>query len=155
MPLTFEELSKSLTEANFKSAPGIDGYSNRFIRQFWHIFGIPLHRCCTQSMNEGDLLETFTTAQNKIIPKKGDKSKIKNWRQISLLSNFYKIISRAVNNRLKSVVNRVLSRSQKGFNKGRQIQEVIINLSENINFCQKNGIEGAMICVDLLLSYFS
>jgi hypothetical protein len=46
------------------------------------------------------------------------------------------------------VVNRVLSRAQKGFTKTRQIHEVIINLSETINFCEKNNIKGAMICVD-------
>jgi hypothetical protein len=99
-------------------------------------------------LEDSSLIETFSTAQIKLIPKKGDTSQIKNWRPISLLSNFYKILSRAINNRLKKVVNRVLSRAQKGFTKTRQIHEVIINLSETINFCEKNNIKGAMICVD-------
>jgi Reverse transcriptase (RNA-dependent DNA polymerase) len=106
-------------------------------------------------LDEGCLTENFSTAQIKLIPKKGDVSKLKNWRPISLLSNFYKILSRAINNRLKTVVNRVLSRAQKGFNKGRQIQEVIINTSENIEFCKKNGIAGAMICVDQMKAFDS
>jgi hypothetical protein len=46
------------------------------------------------------------------------------------------------------VVNRVLSRSQKGFTRARQIQEVVINLSETIHNCKKNNIKGAMVCVD-------
>jgi hypothetical protein len=33
-----------------------------------------------------------------------------------------------------------LSRAQKGFTKTRQIHEVIINLSETINFCEKKTI---------------
>jgi hypothetical protein len=90
----------------------------------------------------------FATAQIKLIPKKGDCTKIKNWRPISLLSNFYKILSRAVNNRLKKVSDRILSRAQKGFTQTRQIHEVIINLSETINQCQRLNIKGAMVCVD-------
>jgi hypothetical protein len=58
---------------------------------------------------------------------------------ISLLSNFYKIISRTVNNRLKKVTDRVLSRSQKGFNRSCQIQEVIINSMETMDFCKRNN----------------
>jgi hypothetical protein len=53
------------------------------------------------------------------------------------------------------VVNRVLSRAQKGFNKGRQIQEVIINTAENIQYCKRNGISGAMICVDQMKAFDS
>jgi hypothetical protein len=94
------------------------------------------------------LTADFATAQIRIIPKKGDTSKLKNWRPISLLSNFYKILSRAINNRLKGVVNRVLSRAQKGFTKSRQIQEVIINIDETIFRCKEKNINGAMICVD-------
>jgi hypothetical protein len=119
-----------------------------FIKKFFYILGRPLYDCCVQCLEDQSLTETFSTAQIKLIPKKGDTSKIKNWRPISLLSNFYKILSRAINNRLKKVVNRVLSRAQKGFTKTRQIHEVIINLSETIQFCEKNNIKGAMICVD-------
>jgi hypothetical protein len=100
------------------------------------------------SLEENSLIDLFKIAQIKLIPKKGDTSKIKNWRPISLLSNFYKILSRAINNRLKTVVGRVLSRAQKGFTQTRQIQEVVINLSEIINNCSVKNIKGAMVCVD-------
>ncbi len=33
-PLQMCELDKALASANMRSAPGIDGYSNRFIREF-------------------------------------------------------------------------------------------------------------------------
>jgi exonuclease III len=136
-PYSINELDKSLEAANFKSAPGIDSYSNRFINEFWIIFREPLFKCFAQCLDEACLTENFATAQIRLIPKKGDVTKLKNWRPISLLSNFYKILSRAINSRLKKIVNRVLSRAQKGFNKSRQIQEVIINTAENIEFCKK------------------
>jgi hypothetical protein len=60
----------------------------------------------------------------------------------------YKIISRAVNNRLKTVINRFTSRAQKGFTNHRYIQEVLINVCEKINYCNKNGVGGAMLSID-------
>ena len=154
-PLSIEELDKSLKQVNMKSAPGIDGYSYRFISKFWGIFRVPLYECAVESLESGTLPTFFSTAQIKIIPKKGDTSKIKNWRPISLLSNFYKIISRLINNRLKKICNRTISRAQKGFNQSRQLHEAIINALENINFCKKNKINGAMLSVDMAKAFDS
>jgi hypothetical protein len=84
----------------------------------------------------------------KLIPKKGNSSDIKKWRPISLLSCLYKIISRAINNRLKSVVNRFTSRAQKGFTKHRYIQEVLINVCETIRHCDVNNVGVALVSVD-------
>jgi hypothetical protein len=99
--------------------------------------------------------DAFRTASIRLIPKKGNVSQIKNWRPISLLSNFYKIISRTVNNRLKKVTDRFLSRSQKGFNRSRQIQEVIINNMETMDFCKRHNIKGAMVSVDVSKAFDS
>jgi hypothetical protein len=146
--LTMDELTKALGESNMRSAPGIDGFSNKFINKFWYLLKYSYYNCCLESLSEGCLIDSFATAQIRIIPKKGDSSKLKNWRPISLLSNFYKILSRAINNRLKTVVNRVLSRAQKGFTRSRQIQEVILNIDEAASKCNKEKIKAAMICVD-------
>jgi hypothetical protein len=90
-----------------RSASGFDGFSNTLIDKCWPFLRRPLfkyYNCCLQ---KGTLTENFCSACIRLIPKKGDTSKLKNWRPISLLSNMYKIISRAVNLRLDKVVNRV------------------------------------------------
>ncbi len=43
MPLTIHELDVSISEAN-KSASGMDGMSNCFIKKYWRFFRVPLHR---------------------------------------------------------------------------------------------------------------
>ncbi len=65
-----------------------------------------------------------------------------------MLSNFYKIISRLINTRLQKICNRVLSRAQKGFTKSRQIQEVIINCLETMEYCEKRKIKGVLASID-------
>ena len=115
----------------------MDGFSYKYIKKIWRIYREPLYNCAKKSLEDQTLPDTFLTAQIKLLPKKGDCKKIGNWRPISLLSNFYKIVSRLINNRLKEIANRILSRAQKGFNKKRYIQESIVNVMETMDFCKK------------------
>ena len=96
----------------------------------------------------GRLTPSFRSAIIKLIPKKGNVANISKWRPISLLGCLYKILSRTVNNRLKSVCNRFLSRAQKGFTQHRYIQEVLINVCETISHCNFNQITGALLSID-------
>jgi hypothetical protein len=154
-PLRIEELDISLNKANVKSAPGVDGISYRYIIRFWHLYRRPLFECATESFDAGIMPDAFRTATIRLLPKKGDVTQIKNWRPISLLSNFYKIISRMINNRLKKITDRVLSRSQKGFNRSRQIQEVLINSIETMEYCKRHNIKAAMVSVDVSKAFDS
>ncbi len=94
------------------------------------------------------LSHSFSTASIKLIPKKGDTTKIKNWRPISLLSCLYKVLSRALNNWLKKIHGYVFSRGQKCFTSDRYIQEVLINVIEIIAHCKSNNIPGVIVRID-------
>ena len=87
-PLTIEELDASIKKAKLKSSCGIDGISNKFIAHFWNFFRKPLLKC--PMLLQGEIC----VAKIRLIPKKGGRESIKNWRPISLLNCFYKIISR-------------------------------------------------------------
>ncbi len=126
-PISIQELDLSASQGN-KSAAGMDGINNCFIKKFWHYLRTPLHRYVLFCHGTGTLSQSFKTASIKLIPKKGDTSKLKNWRPISLLSCLYKVISRALNNRLKKINRYIFSRAQKGFTKDRHIQEVLMNV---------------------------
>jgi hypothetical protein len=60
----------------------------------------------------------------------------------------YKVLSRALNNRLKIACNYIYSRSQKGFTSNRYIQEVLINLCETIGYCNSNNIPACIVAID-------
>ena len=96
--------------------------------------------CC---FAKGTLSDSFRTASIRLIPKKGELGNIKNWRLISLLSNLYKILSCALNNRLKTTTDRITSRAQKGFTSSRYLQEVLINVIQFIGHC--NSEKNAMV----------
>jgi len=146
--ITIEELDQALEGTNKNSAAGLDGLSTKFINRFWAHFRIPLHRYCGTVFRNGVLTDSFRCSIIKLIPKKESAADIKKWRPISLLGCLYKVVSRAVNNRLKSVINRFTSRAQKGFTNHRYIQEVLINVAEKIAYCKNNNIEGVLLSID-------
>jgi hypothetical protein len=153
LPLTVDEIDKSMDKVNLRSAPGMDGISNVLLKKYWNYFRVGIHKYALRCYETGRLTDVFRGATVKLIPKKGDLSQLKNWRPNSLLSNVYKILSRALNNRLNRIVNRVCSRAQKGFNDHRYTQEVLINVLETIAHCNVEGVGGGVIAVDMAKAF--
>ncbi len=75
VPLSLEELDLSVKQSK-NSAAGLDGFNNAFIKRFWHIFRYPLFRYSSCVVGKGSLTENFRSALLRLIPKKGDGSKI-------------------------------------------------------------------------------
>jgi len=146
--MTLMELDEAVSGCNLNSAPGIDGIGNRFIKKFWNLFREPLlwyTKCCK---DKGKMTDTFSTALIKLIPKKGDCTQIKNWRPVSLLSCFYKIISKVVNARLEAIIDKVTNQAQKAYNTKRYIHEAVINTNDTIRHCEVNGIRVGILSID-------
>ena len=49
---------------------------------------------------------------------------------------------------LKTIVDKLTSRAQKGFTSSRQLQEALINIIEHIAFCKTNNIAGTVVAID-------
>jgi exonuclease III len=148
IPLDISELDKSVFEGKNNTAGGADGLNNKFLKKFWKFIRIPLLKYSNFCFENRSLSATFKNANIRLIPKKGDTKLLKNWRPISLLPCVYKVVSRAVYNRVKKFTDRFTSRAQKGFTKNRYIQEVLINVMQNISFCQNENINGAIVSID-------
>jgi hypothetical protein len=152
-PLTIAELDIAAGKGKLRSAPGADGFSNQLIIKCWHLLRLPFYNYVVFCYGTGILSRNFRSATIRLIPKKGDLSNLKNWRPISLLSNFYKILSRAINIRLNRFVNRLCTRAQKGYNPRRYTQEVLINVWEQIQNCKVNNIKGAIVAIDMAKAF--
>jgi hypothetical protein len=74
---------------------------------------------------------------------------LKNWKPISLLSCYYKIISKALNVRLGKVIDKVTTSAQKAYNPERYIHEAVINTIETIQYCKQQDVDGILLSVDL------
>jgi hypothetical protein len=154
-PLNLIEFDKAIKQCNKKSAPGTDGINNKFISHFWQFFRTPLLRYANCCYEKGTLTSLFKTAKIRLIPKKGNLKRLENWRPISLLNCFYKLISRVLTNRLKKVIDKITQIGQYGYSKKKQCQEVLIGLLTKIHNAKSGGEEGVLISLDIKKAFDS
>jgi len=85
----------------------------------------------------------------KLIPKKDtEPDLIRNWRPLTLLNCDYKIAAKAIANRLKKVIPKLVNSDQTGFIKGRFIGENIRLIDNVINFAAAKNIPGLLLFLD-------
>jgi hypothetical protein len=145
---TIMELEESLRKSNMSSAAGWDGVSYLLIQKFWYLLGDLMTKGVNQCIREGEMSLNFRTGVIKLIPKKGDATKVEDWRPITLLSCSYKVFSGAVAARLEKVLPRLIGRGQKGFMKKRHIHSCTMNILDNISQAWTGGEETGILCVD-------
>jgi exonuclease III len=151
--ISIQELDQAINKLNENSAGGRDGISTKFLKKFWFYFRGPLCKYANNCFAKKKLTQSFNSATIKLIPKKGETEKIKNWRPISLLNSVFKIISKAVDTRLEKICDIVLSRAQKGFTKRRHIQECIINISDTIAYCENTSTPAFVMALDMAKAF--
>ena len=100
-----------------------------------------------------------TTQQQAIITlldKKGkDRSKIENWRPISLLNVDYKIATKVISNRLIPLLPNLVSIDQTGFVKNRLLGDTVRTIQDLIDYCNGNSLNGLMLFIDFEKAYDS
>ena len=102
-------------EAN--KSPGSDGFPAEFYKVLWSDIAPFLVNAINCSFQKGLLSVTQRQGIISLLPKK-DKNPLflKNWMPISLLNCDYKIASKAIGNRIKRVLPKIISGDQSGGN---------------------------------------
>jgi len=85
----------------------------------------------------------------RLIPKKGDLSKLGNWRPISLLNTDYKIFATILRNRIAPMADYLISKEQIGFKRGRNIDTNIWLVNQEYMDYQVSKDGRIMIFYDL------
>ena len=147
--LTISELGEALKNMKHNKTPGIDGFPAEFLKVFWGKLKFLVARVLNYSYDNGKLPISLRQSIISCIPK-GDKPRefLKNWRPISLLSVLYKVMSAALVNRTKKVLDKLISDSQTGFIKGRYIGESIRLVYDIINYCDTSNKTGLLMLID-------
>ncbi len=101
------------------SAAGWDGISAQIIKQFYSLYIKPLCHTLNLSITQGMFPNELKVAKVSPLFKNGSKFKVDNYRSVSILSIFSKILERLMFNRLINFINkhRILYPCQFGFRK--------------------------------------
>ena len=142
--ITLQELTTALQCMKKGKSPGSNGFSVDFFRCFWKQIGIFLYRAVTLSFSRKEVLTTHKESIITLIPKAGRSThSLKGWRPISLLNVDYKIVSTAVANRFKTVINRIINASQSAYIQGRYIGEnsrLVYDVISHVNQTHSSGV---------------
>ena len=136
-PCTEEELLQIIKSLKKNSAPGPDGFSSLYYKQY-HQFLIPHLSKLFNNILKGDQFpEEMLLANMSLIPKPNkDHTLPQNYRPISVINNDLKIFSRLLANRLSAIIPTLISPYQSGFIQGRQITDnirLVTNIIQDAN----------------------
>ena len=144
-----EECLKALKNMKNNKTPGLNGFTSEFYKIFWNDVYIYLVRSLNTAGEVGHLSISQMQGVITCIPKE-DRSKfyLKNWRPISLLNVDQKIGSSVIVNRIKQILDKLISSSQKGFLKGLYIGECTRLIFDLIERAEEENIPGILLLLD-------
>jgi hypothetical protein len=153
--VTLEELIKALQGSNNNSSSGWDGISYKVISKFFGVLGPLMVKMAKESFDKQELPDSFKMGQIKLIPKKGNPSKVEDWRPITLLCCAYKLISGVIANRLETFLEKNIDRAQKGFLKARCMSTCTINIMDRIGGAWYHNEPLGVLCIDFIKAFDS
>ncbi|XP_019150180.1 PREDICTED: uncharacterized protein LOC109146988 [Ipomoea nil] len=118
-------------------SPGPDGFSPAFFQHFWKEIGVDVSRFIIDCIEGNHFSDGMNDAIITLIPKKTSLVSMSELRPIALCNVLYKIISKMLANRLKMVLERIISPAQSAFLSGRLITDNVLVASEVIHFLNR------------------
>ncbi|GJZ82902.1 RNA-directed DNA polymerase, eukaryota [Tanacetum coccineum] len=141
-------LDKAVWECGTNKTPGRDGFSFEFIRKFWKI----INQDVVNVVHEFFASSKFPPGSNSsfitLISKKQDAKVVKDFRPISLIGTFYKIVAKILANRLSLIMSDIISDVQSAFVSKRQILDGPFILNELLSWCKYHKTEAMIFKAD-------
>lgn len=137
-PFTPTEVKTALFQMSPSKAPGPDGMPPKFFQHFWYLVGNDVTSACLSYLNSDTVWpEKFNDTNVVLIPKVPEPKSLSDLRPISLCNITYKIISKALANRMQKLLSKCVSISQSAFMPGRLISDNILLASEVIHYLRR------------------
>ena len=150
-PTNPEEINDLINSLDDTKSCGPCSVPTKMLKLVSKEISIPLSNICNTSFDKGVFPDKNKIA--KVIPshKKGSTTDVNNYRPISLLSTFSKIMEKLMAVRLNSYLElyEIIYPKQFGFTAGYSTTHSLINITENIRKTIENKKYGCGVFIDL------
>ncbi|CAB4286403.1 unnamed protein product [Prunus armeniaca] len=136
--VTQEEVFDTVKSLSPSTSPRLDGFTGAFFQHHWAVVGTDVFRLVQSFFHSGKLPRQLNHTLITLIPKIPNPRNMKQWRPISLCNVIYKIISKILTNRLKTVLPQIISPHQSAFVAERQITDNILVVHEILHSLQRS-----------------
>ena len=145
------DLKLAMKGMSNNKTPGNDGIPIDFYKVFWNYLELPFYDMMKQCYEENIMHDTARMGILNLIPKPNKDSRyIKNLRPITLLNADYKIIEKAVANKMLPALQHIISKDQRGFMKERRISVNIRKLLDIMYMTEIDDLEAVVLSLDFV-----
>jgi hypothetical protein len=149
------EVKDAIDPSHRNKSPGPDGFNFEFFGGCWEVVKEDLksmfHEFHVNAILPKGLLAYFIT----LIPKVTNPHSIYEFRPISLLGSLYKIVAKVLASRLGTVMDKLISKNQSAFIKGRLLVDGVLTVNEVIDLAKRTKKKCMIFKVDFEKAYDS
>jgi len=146
--VSLKELKEAIADLTSGHAPGDDGIPTDFFKSCSAEVEQDLLEAVREAIKKGALSRLHNRGIITLIPKGGDGTLIKNFRPITLLSSFYKIVAKILARRLQIILPDIIRPNQTGYVRGRSIIDNIFLAQEAMVYAEETGQDLTMLLLD-------
>lgn len=133
MPFFVTEIHDGLLSCGSTKAPGADGFNILFYKRAWRIMQDDIVALFRTLYISGKIPKGLNSSFLILIPKVVGICYLLEFRSISLINGVFKLISKVLSFRLRSVLSFVISENQHAFIKGRSTLDCSMVASEIVH----------------------
>eukprot|EP00253_Pinus_taeda_P024453 PITA_24453 len=148
-PATEEEITNIVWLTDPDKALGPDGFSIHFYRICWETIKFDLFRMIRGVLKKAKMGGGTKSTFLALIPKETNPRSFDRYRPISLCNSSYKIVAKLLANRIKPLLQNLISPTQGGFVKGRQIFDNVIQIQEALHSSYARKEQGMIVKLDM------
>ena len=151
LQLTITQLEEAIKTMKNNKTPGEDGIPVDFYKVFWPKMKQVFYDMVLEVYEEKSLHPSARKGILNLIPKPNKDSRyIKNLRPITLLNTDYKIIEKAIANKMIPALEHVIHHDQRGFMKDRRISVNIRKMLDILHQAEKDDLEAIVLSLDFV-----
>jgi hypothetical protein len=155
-PISEEEVWKAICSLPSDKAPGPDGFTVNFYKVCWPIIKTEIMTAISAIWSRKfDRFEQLNSAYIILLPKKEDATSIREYRPISLVHSFAKLITKILANRLAGRLNELVSPVQSAFIKGRFIQDNFMLVQQTARYLHQQKQARILLKLDITKAFDS